>query len=337
MPATGRERSVSGMITLGLIGTGWWGRMLLDSARGSAALRFVHACSRDPARGGAVAADYGLRFSTSVAALLADPEVRGVVIATPHSTHLALICQVAAAGRAVFCEKPLTLTRADAVAAVEACAAAGVPLAVGHNRRFLPPIVAMREMIRVGRLGTLLHVEGHSSNQNSSRNFAPWRHDPAESPAGGMTGTGVHVIDAFTNLVGPARRVVTQFTQAKPPPGALDSLTVMLEFACGISGSLAMVRATPRVWRVHVFGDRANVETVSETELILRESGREPEVIRFAPVDTLRAELEAFAAAAAGGPAYPAPLDQMVANVAAFEAIIASLVAGGAPVAVQNG
>ncbi|MFC7543449.1 Gfo/Idh/MocA family oxidoreductase [Siccirubricoccus deserti] len=164
----------------------------------------------------------------------------------------------------------------------------------------------------------------------------PWRSDPAESPAGGMTGTGVHVIDSFTALVGPATRVSTLLVQRKPPPGALDSFSVMLEFACGISGTLSMVRATPRFWRLHLFGERGSVEAVNDTDVVLRESGRAPELITAPPVDTLRAELEAFAEAAGGGAPYPLPPDQAVANVAAFEAIVRSLAAGGAPTAVEG-
>ncbi|MCO6416667.1 Gfo/Idh/MocA family oxidoreductase [Siccirubricoccus sp. KC 17139] len=324
------------MVTAGIIGTGWWGQELLKSARGSDAIRFVHGMSRHAESGAPVAAAHGLRFSTSLEAMLTDREVQAVVIATPHRSHRALIEAVAARGLPVFCEKPLTLTRADAVAAVAACQAAGVPLAVGHNRRFLPSLAIMQRILAEGRLGTLLHIEGHSSNENSSRNFAPWRADPEESPAGGMTGTGVHVIDAFTALVGPAKRVSTLHVVRKPPPGPLDSLSVLLEFACGISGTLAMVRATPRVWRLHLFGERGSVEAVSETEVVLRESGREPERIAAPEVDTLRAELEAFAAAAAGRAPYPLPLDQAVANVAAFEAIVQSLAQGGAPVEVAG-
>jgi predicted dehydrogenase len=324
------------MVRLGIIGMGWWGQMLLKAGGASGALRFVHGVSPNEAAARPVAAQHGIRFSPRVEDLFQDGEVQAVVIATPHSTHLPLIRQVAAAGYPVFCEKPLTLTRAEAVAAIEACQAAGVPLAVGHNRRFLPTIQAMKRIIAEGRLGRLLHIEGHSSNLNSSQNFAPWRADPQESPAGGLTGTGVHVIDAFTNLAGPAKRVTTQLTVQKPAPDARDSLSVMLEFANGMSGTLAAVRASPRYWRVHVFGDQANLETTSDTEIVLREDGKEPEVMRFAPVDTLRAELEAFAAAVAGTAPYPVPYAEMIANVATFEAVVKSVAAGGAPTAVEG-
>jgi predicted dehydrogenase len=326
------------MIGMGIIGLGWWGRELLKAAQGAGGLRFVHACSRHAETGAPVAAEYAIRFSDSVHAMLADPAVRAVVISTPHSTHLELIRQVAAAGLPVFCEKPLTLTRAEAVAAVEACARAGVPLAVGHNRRFLPTIQAMKRIAAEGQLGRLLHIEGHLSNENSSLNFAPWRADPAETPAGGMTGTGVHVLDAFTNLAGPAKCVAaTQLLVSKPSPDPRDSLTAMLEFANGMSGLLATVRVSPRYWRIHLFGERGSVETSEDAEIVLRLPGAAPERRRFAPVDTLRAELEAFAEAVSGGAPYPVPAAEMVATVAAFEAIVRSLEAKGAAVDVLHG
>ncbi len=324
------------MLQAGIIGMGWWGQMLLKAGAASGGLRFVHGVSLNEEAGRPIAERHGIRFSGRVEDMFQDSAVQAVVIATPHSTHLPLIRQVAAAGYPVFCEKPLTLTRAEAVAAVEACQAAGVPLAVGHNRRFLPTIQAMKRIIAEGRLGRLLHIEGHSSNLNSSQNFAAWRADPRESPAGGMTGTGVHVIDAFTNLAGPAKRVTTQLVVQKTAPDARDAITVMLEFANGMSGTFSAVRASPRYGRVHVFGDKANLETTHDTEIVLREDGKPPEVIRFAEVDTLRAELEAFAAAIAGTAPYPVPYAEMIANVATFEAVVKSVAAGGAPTAVEG-
>ena len=114
------------------------------------------------------------------------PQVEAVVLATPHSLHADQIVQVAAAGRPVFCEKPLALKRADAERAIETCERAGVAIGVGQNKRFWP---SMRELVKVtrsGALGRLLHIEGHYSNENSSKHFSAWRHDPDETPGAGM-------------------------------------------------------------------------------------------------------------------------------------------------------
>ncbi len=318
------------MIRAGIVGLGWWGKRLLEAARPAHdRLRFVHAVSPRPEMRRDLADAHGLRLSPSIAEMLRDPVVEAVVLATPHSMHADQILEVAAAGKPILCEKPFTLTRADAVRAVRACEQAGVLLAIGHNRRFLPALAELKQLIAAGTLGRLLHVEGHISNQNSNANFAAWRHDANESPAGGLTGTGVHMLDCFVNLLGPVRRVSTQLLTWAPAPAVLDSLSVMLEFRNGMSGTLTTVRVTPVTWRLHVFGTEGNAENHDQTELALRLTDKKIERRTLPEVDTLRLELEAFADAVAGRAPYPIPYDQMIDTVAVFEAITRSVAAGG--------
>jgi len=325
------------VIRTGIVGLGWWGQRLLDAARPAGdCIRFVHAVSPRPELRRDIADAHGMRLSPSIAAMLRDPEVEAVVLATPHSLHADQIIEVACAGKPILCEKPFTLTRADAVRAVLACEQAGVLLAIGHNRRFLPALAELKHLIGAGTLGRLLHVEGHISNQNSSNNFAAWRHDADESPAGGLTGTGVHMLDCFVNLLGPVRRVTTQLLTWQSPPDALDSLSVLLEFQNGMSGMLATVRVTPVTWRLHVFGTEGNVENHDQTELTLRLAGKPLEQRSLPEVDTLRLELEAFAGAVEGRAPYPLPYDQMIDTVAVFEAITRSVANGGRTTEVES-
>ena len=325
------------MIRAGIVGLGWWGKRLLEAARAAGdRIRFVHAVSPRPELRREVADSHGLRLSPSIAAMLRDPEVEAVVLATPHSMHADQIVEVAASGKPILCEKPFTLARNDAVRAVRACEQAGVLLAVGHNRRFLPALAELKRLIAAGTLGRLLHVEGHISNQNSSANFAAWRHDADESPAGGLTGTGVHMLDCFVNLLGPVRRVTTQLVSWQAPPEALDSLSVLLEFQNGMTGTLATVRVTPVTWRLHVFGTEGNAENHDQTEFALRLTGKQVERRSLPEVDTLRLELEAFADAVEGRAPYPIPYDQMIDTVAAFEAITNSVATGGIATEVEG-
>jgi predicted dehydrogenase len=103
----------------------------------------------------------------------------------------------------------------------------------------------------------------------------------------------------------------------------------LLEFESGISGILAAVRSTPAFWRVHVFGRDGSAEALGRTELVIRRSGKDPEHLRFANVDSVRANLEAFADAVAGRARYPISTPEMVDVVAAFEAIVKSAAADG--------
>lgn len=318
------------MIDVGIVGLGWWGNRLIESVQGkSDRIRFVHGVARNPATKQDVARRHGLLLSPTLAAMMDNPAVQAVVLATPHSLHRADIEAVAAAGKPVFCEKPLTLTRGDAVAAVGAARAAGTLLAVGHNRRFLPALAEMKRQMEKGALGEVLHVEGHFSNQNSSSAFAPWRHDQEESPAGGMTGSGIHVLDAFVSLLGPVRSVHAQLVSRKPAPGPLDTLSMLLRFENDVTGTLSAVRATPRYWRTHLFGTERSVELLQEDTLVIHAAGQ-PSPLRqaFPAVDTLRLELEAFADAILGRAPYPIGDDDMIATVAAFEAVCRSVKSG---------
>lgn len=319
------------MINAAIVGLGRWGKTLVDAVQGSSErLRFTRAVSRHPDELRDYAAKRRLELVPDLEPVLADPEIDAVVLATPHSLHCDQIIAAAAAGKAVFCEKPLTLKKADAARAIAACRAAGVVLGVGTDKRFFP---SLRELVRLakgGELGTILHVEAHFSNEVAG-SFADWRFSAEESPAGGMTGTGIHILDALIAMVGPVRRVQGLLLSHKAPPDPHDSLSVLLEFAAGISGTLAAVRSTPMYLRVHAFARNASAEALGRTELVLRRSGAEPQHFSFPPVDTVRVNLEAFADAVAGAAPYPIPTSEMLNTVAAFEAIAEAVKWAGRP------
>jgi predicted dehydrogenase len=312
------------MIDAAIVGLGRWGQTLVEAVQGrSDRLRFTRAVSRDPDRLRPFADRHRLAPVGELESVLADRTIDAVVLATPHSLHCQQIIAVANAGKAVFCEKPLTLTKAEAARAIEACRQAGVVLGVGTDKRFFPSLRELLRRVKDGELGRILHLEAHFSNEVAA-GFAEWRYSSEESPAGGMTGTGIHMLDTLVALAGPVRRVQALLLSHKPPPDPLDSLSALLEFAGGASGTLAMVRSTPVFFRLHAFGRDASAEALGRTELVLRRSGAEAQHLSFreaTPVDSVRANLEAFADAVAGVSPYPISTNEMLDTVAAFEAI----------------
>jgi len=309
------------MIKAAIVGLGRWGKTLVEAVQDkSEALRFTHAVSREPDKLRDYAAKHGLKAVDTLESVLVDPNIDAVVLATPHSLHGGQIIAAAAAGKAVFCEKPLTLKKGEALRAIEACRAAGVVLGIGTDKRFYPSLRELIRLVKSGELGRILHLEAHFSNEVAGT-FMEWRYSVEESPAGGMTGTGIHVLDALIAMAGPVLRVQGLLLSHKPPPDPLDSLAVLLEFASGMSGTLAAVRSTPMYLRVHAFGRNASAEALGRTELVLRKSGAEPQHLGFPPVDSVCANLEAFADAVAGRAPYPIPTSEMLATVDAFEAI----------------
>jgi predicted dehydrogenase len=194
-----------------IIGLGRWGQRLVHSIEGSDKIRIVAGVTRRVERAQAFAAAKGFPLGSDYAAVLADPAIDAVILATPNSLHADQVVAAAAAGKQIFCDKPFTLDKASAERAFAAADAAGVTLSVGFNRRFLPAIRELRGLIAAGSLGTLLHAEANFSlNAVGRYEDDSWRLDRAEAPGGGLTGAGIHLIDAMIDLVGPIVSVYAQ-------------------------------------------------------------------------------------------------------------------------------
>jgi predicted dehydrogenase len=317
------------MIKAAMVGLGRWGQTVLGSIQGkSDRLRIVHGVTKEPELARELAAKHGFRLSTDLKDAIADPEVQAILLATPHSLHVEQVRMVAAAGKPVWCEKPLALTRAEAERAVAAVRAAGVPLGTGNNKRCFASMRELKRVVESGEIGKVFHIEGHFSNEHSTRVSGGWRDDPAESPGAGMTGAGLHVLDAFINLAGPISYVDARCVSKKAPPDPRDVVAALVEFESGATGLMATVRATPVYWRCAVFGTDGMVEARGEDTLIVAKIGGTPKEQTLEHVDSLRVLLEAFADAIEGKAPFPVRPDQMINLIGAFEAVITSLESG---------
>lgn len=335
------------MIRAGVVGLGWWGSVLVESVHTSERIRFVAATTRSKStRDRAQAEKLGLRFADSFQSLLDDPSIDAIVLATPPLGHVEQIQAVAAAGKHVFCEKPLALAAAGAQAALQAVERAGVTVGLGYNRRFHPSWIDLKRRIGAGELGTILHFECTMSGPNALT-MAPeaWRASRDEAPCGGLAPMGVHAIDGMIDLFGEVEHVYCQSYSRAAPSGNDDTTSVLLRLKAGMSAYLGTLMASAPEFRVQVFGSRAmaalggTVHVVGQAakerrtglfgSYIIRPVQGEPLVLDVPLFDVNRAELEAFAAAASGGEPYPISPAQMLHGVAVTEAIIASARHGG--------
>lgn len=316
------------MLNAAILGPGRWAARLVDSVQGrSNRLRFVAAGSHDPDRH----AEFGDRFAMPVAtyeAILADPAVEAVVIATPHSLHRPHAIAAAEAGKHVLVEKPLATTREDAQAIIAACRTAGVKLAHGFNRRFAPAYLEMLRRVHEVDIGELLHVEGQFSGPSGYRlKRGMWRADRAEAPAGAMTPRGIHALDSLISMAGPVISVFAYSEHRELAVDVDDVTSALLRFGSGVTGYIAAHQATAEIWRVLATGTRGWMEMRGPTELVVCTLESEPERIPLEAVDMERAELEAFADFVAGG-SYPVSNAQAVNGVAVIEAMVASARSG---------
>ena len=319
------------MLNAAIIGLGWWGKRLVESVQGSKLISFSRGVTLEPELARDFAATHHLAIVTSYDDVLADPTIQAVVLATPHTKHRGQVEAAAAAGKHVYCEKPFALSAADAKAALAACARAGVTVGVGQHFRLMPSMRALRALVAQGELGTIMHAEGNYSHDWLASQAADhWRAQAEESQAGGMTGMGIHLLDAFSHLVGPMARVSALSTRRALPLPTGDTTAALIGFANGATGTLASTLKTPFVWRVALYGDRAWAESVSETRLVIRRAGGEPEVRDFAPCNHLGMNVEAFAEAALERRPFPIDAAGILHTVAALDAVFRSVDADGA-------
>lgn len=315
------------MLNAAIVGLGGWGQTLVKSVQGkSETIRFTAGVTRTVSKAKEFADVHGFPLGDDYDAVLSDPDIGAVVLSTPHQQHADQIVAAAAAGKHVFVEKPFTMNKASAEHAVAAAEKAGVVLALGHNRRFLPSIAELRSRLAAGGLGTILHVETNFSGSGALR-YTPdgWRSSRAESPAGGMGAMGIHMVDAVIGLFGRIAEVRAISVRRAVAVDIDDTTSILYRFENGMTGYLGTFAATVPTQRIEVFGTKGSIEIRSERQFAFRPLEGEPEFIEYPPVDKEKAELEAFADAAAGKAAYPLPLDEAVHGAAVFEAIVKSI------------
>ena len=239
------------------------------------------------------------------------------------------------------------MNKAEAVEAVKAVEAAGVTLGLGYNRRFHPSWRDLKRRMQSGELGVILHMECTMSGPNGlSLSTDAWRYSAAEAPLGGLFPMGVHAIDGFIDLVGDIDQVFAQSLHRVVPGDNDDTTSVLFRMAGGMSAYLGVMTATSGSFRFQVYGSKGVAALGGLTHVVgqsshQRRSGLfgsyivqpikgDAESIDVPEFDVNRAELEAFAAAALGGPPYPISHADMIQGVAATEAIVASARTGQA-------
>jgi predicted dehydrogenase len=314
------------MLRVAIYGAGNWGTRLMASVHGkSDKIRFVSAVTRDPAGKRALADRFGLALTAKYADVLADPAIDAVVLCTPHSQHAADVIAAAKAGKHVFCEKPFTLTKEDAEAAIAACKAANVTLHVGFNRRYAPSFLELQRRLAAGDIGQLRHIEGQFSGPASYQTEpGNWRSNQTESPAGSMAARGVHVIDSMVHLAGLAETVFAFSGRLQHDIDVDDTTSCLLRFAGGVTGYLGTLHATSAFYRIHAFGSKGALEMRGETELVVTDLANKVDRITFDVADKERAVLEAFADAVASGTKFVITPDEIVNTVAVMQAVTVS-------------
>jgi predicted dehydrogenase len=325
---------MSGPVGIALIGMGWWGQKMLAVLEAAPAdIRVVRAVEPNLEMVKATCAERAIPLTANYADALSDPAVEAVVLATPHAMHEAQIEQAVAAGKHVFCEKPLALTKAGAVKAVGLCHDAKLVLGMGHERRWEPPIAALLAKADAGELGRVHQIESNFSHDKFltlDRNN--WRLKADQAPAGGMTATGIHLLDLSVRLLGPAERVLCICEQLSSDLPQGDTVSAYVKFRGGGTSYVSASLANPFMSRFTVYGakgwidirDKAHVESPAGWIVTSAMAGGPITTVEVPPAEPVKDNLVSFARAVRGTEIYPITGAQLVDTIALLEAVFAS-------------
>lgn len=267
------------MLSIGvaLIGTGFMGkahaiawanaRRILDAP---AEVRLELLCDTPAAKAQAMAAQFGFaRATADWRAAIADPAVDVVSITTPNGLHRAMAEAALAAGKHVWCEKPMALTLADAEAMEAAARAAGRVTLLGYNYVRNPALAHARRLVAAGAIGRPVHFRGWVDEDYQADPELPWtwRATRAAAGLGALGDLGCHLVSVMLGLMGPVESLIadSQIIHTTRPladgsgRAAVeneDAATAILRFASGAQGSIAASRSAwgrkSRLdWEVH--------------------------------------------------------------------------------------
>lgn len=252
-------------VRVGVVGLGRQGAVhLRNLAEPLGGARLVAVADSDRGRAQAAAQRFGVsHWHEDPDELFARADVDAVVIATPSATHLPLVQAAAAAGKPIFCEKPLALTLAETDQAIAAAETAGVPLQLGFHYHFIPAYQHARSLIEAGRIGAPLVFKAVQRDEAiPPATFC----DPAAS-GGLVIDMGIHEFDAARWFLGDE---VVEVHAIAPPPvqadiaavGDIEHVLVHLRFRSGAVGSV-------EVGRNARYPDESRHEIVGEDGTIL--------------------------------------------------------------------
>jgi len=292
--------------------------------------------SRDLAKAQKAAASCVIaRAYGSYEELLEDPEIDAIYNPLPNQLHVPWTIKAAEAGKHVLCEKPLSLTVAEAESLLAVRARTGVKIGEAFMIRSYPQWLRLRELLNDGRIGELRSVVGF---------FSYFNVDPAnirnrmDSGGGALMDIGCYLIHASRYAFGgQPTRVVASID--RDPQMGIDRLTsAILEFPAGQAIFTCSTQLIP-YQRVHFLGTRGRIELEipfnappdRPTRLFIDSTGDlfgQPEVETFPTCDQYTLQGDAFSKAILDDTEVPVPLEDAIGNMAVIEAIFNSARSG---------
>lgn len=295
-----------GRFRIGVIGAGSVGAAHVRAAADADAYEIAAVCDPRPAAAEALAGPAGARVFTDHATMLADGSLDAVIVAAPHALHTPMVEDAARAGVHVLVEKPMATTVADCTRMIDACAGAGVLLAVAHVIHFDPLAQEARRIVASGEFGRTVLITHRRSAHYDPGSRPAWFFDRELAGGGIVLNVGTHGLDRIQWFTGSPVTRVGGVVRGRPGLDVETDALALLELADGTPASLALTsRGAPYFDETDVVMDSATLRVSGTDGLFLQRDGTTTRLLAADPDRqhlSLRAQLDGFTAAARGLP-----------------------------------
>src|SRR4051812_5134762 len=245
-------------VKVGIVGLGRWAKVLTRAARASDALTIVAGYSRSEDKRAAFQQEFGVAPAPDLATMLADPQIKGVILTVPNEQHLPLAREVVKARKHVYTEKPIASTLEEGLEIEALEKTHGVTVTVGHSARLMAGIRKMREAIDAGELGRVGFIEANFSNERALE-LTPkmWRWYKDRAPGGPLSQLAIHHFDVVHYLGGEIVEASSMASKLSPVGAEVDDQSMtLLRFADGKVGYVGSSWTAPGVFTVRVSGSK---------------------------------------------------------------------------------
>jgi predicted dehydrogenase len=240
-------------------------------------------------RDGRLAEDYAKRhgvprWTTDADALIADPAVDAVYVATPVGSHLTYALKACAAGKPCYVEKPMARNATEAEAMVAAFRKADVPLFVAYYRRALPRFLRVKDLISEGAIGVLTGVAYRCASPARTTDDLPWRLDAEQSGGGLFLDIGCHTLDILDFIAGPLHSAQGRAANVASDHAVEDCVAMTFRLGAGGLGTASWNFACAQSEETIVLSGTEGRITVSTfgQELVKLERGKDTRLFDLA-------------------------------------------------------
>lgn len=243
-------------VKVGIVGLGRWAKVLTNASKKSSKLQIVSGFSRSEDKRQAFAKEMGVPAAPDLATMLADPEIKGVILTVPNEQHLPVAREVATAKKHIYTEKPIAATLEDGLEIEALQKLHGVTVTVGHSARLMAGIRSMGEAIAAGELGRVAFIEANFSNERALE-LTPqtWRWYKNRAPGGPLSQLAIHQFDVLHYLGGEITEASSIASKLSPVGAEVDDQSMTtLKFADGKVGYVGSCWTSPGIFSVRVFG-----------------------------------------------------------------------------------